>query len=60
MFSSLLAHCQVEETTRTMFNGLLRGKELQVELFINHHEVHIVVAAQTMISNGEQTVCIWR
>src|SRR5436305_345057 len=35
------------KTTRTMFNGLLHGKELQVELFINHNEIHIVAAAQT-------------
>ena len=48
------------ETTRTMFNGLLHGQELQVELFINHNEVHIVAAAQTMIGNGEQTVGIGR
>ena len=43
-----------------MVNGLLHGQELQVELFINHNEVHIVAAAQTMIGNGEQTVGIWR
>ena len=44
------------KTTRAMVNGLLHGKVLQVELFIDHNQVHIVAAAQTMIRNREQTV----
>ena len=43
------------------FNGLLHGEELQVWLFINHNEVHIVTAAQAMIRHREQCVRIrWK
>ena len=36
-----------------MFNGLLHGKELQVELFINHHQVHIAGIFSLGLSNGK-------
>src|ERR1700736_5079511 len=47
------------QAARAVFNRLPHVEELQVRLFIDDNQVHIITAAETMIGDREQAVCIW-
>src|SRR5437667_31716 len=41
------------QTTGAVFNGFLHVQELKVRLLANDNEVHIIPAAETMVSDGK-------
>src|SRR6266702_135136 len=41
------------QTTGAVFNGFLHVQELKVRLLVNDNEVHIIPAAETMVSDGK-------
>ena len=57
---SLLAQCHTRRAAGAVFDGRVHVEPLELRLLVDDNQVHVVTAAQAMVRDRQQAVCVWR